>query len=472
MRDIVSVSATILELKKYDLLPTILFRSSRAQCDFDVQRLAGNRKLTADRNLQREIKAKINEVIEKYDFDRELIISHAQYASLVTAAAGAHHAGQLLMWRLLLEELMSAGLLKALIATGTVAAGVDFPARSVIVSAHSRRGNEGFEDLTSAELQQMSGRAGRRGKDTVGFCIAVPSKFCDARTVLKIAKRPPEALKSSYFPGPSTVLNLLRYRTADGLSFTVERSLASYKDKEQAQKLIEQAKVEEQSLGNDFESRELDKDEKKKVKKIRRLKREADVLNNKQVKMLDSSLEGLNKLGFIVDNQLSEKGVWSSNLCTNLVIELAELIDKEMITAQMTLEEIVAVVASIAGDYYRSYLKIKGGYFEEEQAEKIQGILKSVRELNMPGVGTSLEVVEDAAYTAVKWIKTESWQEFKLMLISDGVAEGDAARLITQTAEQLNQIARLARTHKELADRAFEARLLLLRPPLTEVVLG
>ena len=58
------------------------------------------------------------------------------------------------------------------------------------------------------------------------------------------------------------------------------------------------------------------------------------------------------------------------------------------------------------------------------------------------------------------------------MLISDGVAEGDAARLITQTAEQLNQIARLSRTHKELADRAFEARLLLLRPPLTEVVLG
>jgi len=455
MRDIVSVSATILELKKYNLLPTILFRSSRAQCDFDVQRLAGNRKLTADKSLQREIKAKINEVIEKYDFDRDLITSHAQYASLITAAAGAHHAGQLLMWRLLLEELMSAGLLRALIATGTVAAGVDFPARSVVVSAHSRRGNEGFEDLTSAELQQMSGRAGRRGKDTVGFCIAVPSKFCDARTVLKIAKKPPEALKSSYFPGPSTVLNLLRYRTADGLSFTVERSLASYKDKEEAQELLEQAKQVEQDLGidsdPDFESRELDKDEKKKVKKIRRLKREADILSNKQVKMLESSLAGLNKLGFIVDNQLSEKGVWSSNLCTNLVIELAELIDKEMITAQMTLEEIVAVVASIAGDYYRNYLKIKGGYFEEEQREKIQEILKSVRELNMAGVGTSLEVVDNAAYTAVKWIKTESWQEFKLMLISDGVAEGDAARLITQTAEQLNQIARLARTHKELA---------------------
>ena len=130
------------------------------------------------------------------------------------------------------------------------------------------------------------------------------------------------------------------------------------------------------------------------------------------------------------------------------------------------------MVASFAGDYYRNYLKIKGGYFDEELKSELVELITSVRKLNMPGVNTNLEVVDNAAHTAVTWLNTESWQEFRLMLMSDSVAEGDAARLITQTAEQLNQIARLDRSHKELASKAFEARLLLLRPPLTEVTLS
>ena len=51
-----------------------------------------------------------------------------------------------------------------------------------------------------------------------------------------------------------------------------------------------------------------------------------------------------------------------------------------------------------------------------------------------------------------------------------GVAEGDAARLITQTAEQLNQLTRLSETHRQLSFRAEEAKRRLLRPPLTEAL--
>ena len=49
-----------------------------------------------------------------------------------------------------------------------------------------------------------------------------------------------------------------------------------------------------------------------------------------------------------------------------------------------------------------------------------------------------------------------------------GVAEGDASRLISQTADHLNQISRLEETFPELATQALEARNILLRPPLLE----
>ena len=470
MRELVSVGAILVELETHNLLPTIIFRSSRAQCDYDVQRVTGNRKLHLDNSFQREIRAKITEVIEKYDIDRQLVISHPQYSALVTAGVGAHHAGQLLMWRLLLEELMSAGLLRALVATGTVAAGVDFPARTVIVTAHSRRGQDGFEDLTSAELQQMSGRAGRRGKDTVGFCIAVPSTFCDGRTVLKIAKRPPEPLKSSYFPGPSTVLNLLRYRTVDGLSYTVERSLASFVDRKEATILRTQAAKEQELLPerSDDEGK-LDRANKQRVKRVRRLEREAESLGGRQIKMLESSLNGLRQLGYIEGEHLSNKGMWASNLCTSLVIELAEMIEAGLLN-DVSIEVLVAIIASITGDSHRTYLRIKGGMLSEDIRTKLTTILDTLRDLSMPGVNSGLQVVDDAAFTVVSWLKTTTWQEFRLLLMAANVAEGDAARLITQTAEQLNQIARLSYSHKELANIALEARMILLRPPLTEVL--
>ena len=44
---------------------------------------------------------------------------------------------------------MSAGLLNALFATSTVAAGVEFPARTVVISNADTRGNDGWRPLTA-----------------------------------------------------------------------------------------------------------------------------------------------------------------------------------------------------------------------------------------------------------------------------------------------------------------------------------
>ncbi|MFN8389303.1 MAG: hypothetical protein U0136_03330 [Bdellovibrionota bacterium] len=489
MREPVHISQIVQELDRQNLLPAIVFRSSRSQCDLDAERAGKNPRLKLSPPAQRELRQRVHEISEMYEMDPELITSHPHYNALITTGIGAHHAGQLLMWRLLLEELMSFGLLRALVATGTVAAGVDFPARTVVITAHSKRGADGFRPLTSAEFQQMSGRAGRRGKDTVGFCIAAPSQFCDARALLKISKQPPEPLVSAYFPGPSTVLNLLRYRTVDGLRYTVERSLAGFIDRKEAKTLREQACEESKILPAELREamlkenengltfvepngqtiQQLTKDQKRHVKKTRRLFREAGLLESRQMSMLDASLTGLQELGYLEGLHLSDKGTWAANLCTSLVLELGEMIESD-IFKDASAEVLVAVIAAVSGDTHRQYLHTKNQPLSREQVEKIEEILMRVGALNMPGVTETRAVNQAAANTALTWLQCEDWQQFRGLLALSDVAEGDAARLITQTAEQLNQITRLGATHQALSLRAEEGKRRLLRPPLTEAL--
>lgn len=104
---------------------------------------------------------------------------------------------------------MSAGLLDAIFATSTVAAGVDFPARTVVISHADRRDNSGWRNLTASELQQMTGRAGRRGRDLVGFAVVAPSLHQDPQTVARLLAAKPDPLESQFRATYTTLLNLL-----------------------------------------------------------------------------------------------------------------------------------------------------------------------------------------------------------------------------------------------------------------------
>ena len=449
-----------------NLLPAIVFRSARKQCDGDVERLEHARGLELSTEKQTLIREKIEAIITRYGMDRELIYSHEQINSVVRYGAGAHHAGQLLVWRLLLEELMSSGALRLLIATGTVAAGVDFPARTVVVTAHSKRGADGFRTLTASELQQMSGRAGRRGRDTLGLCVVAPGPFCDARIISEVSLKPPEPLRSAYFASPSTVLNLLKFRSVDDLRYTVERSLACFADKRQAQKLLEEAEREEKNISEDKSLSEENR--KKHLKRVRRKRKDAETLADKQLVSLTQTLDGLGKLGFVENGKITEKGVWGASVCTHLLLELSEAISTFLISGDSPMEELVGLIASIAGDSHRTYLSIKQVPISKEKFKQIEDIVVKVKGAFEFPFNPELKTIPDAAGTVLAWLDSDSWQSFNGLLKLGGVADGDAARLIMQTAEHLSQIARLYETHPELARLASEGKRRLLRPPLSE----
>lgn len=459
------VTQILAELQADELLPAILFRSARKQCDEDIERLNTSKVGLVPGDWQRRISDEVDGVIAKYGIDRSIIEEHPHYPALLNTASGAHHAGQLLQWRLLLEELMSRGLLRLMVATGTVAAGVDFPARSVIVTAHSRRGNDGFVNFSPSEFQQMAGRAGRRGKDAVGVCLVAPGQFCDARVVHELSHKPPDPLRSAYFAAPATVLNLLKFRSVDDLRYTVERSLASFYDKREAKAVRLEAEAVQRSL----QSNELPpKEAKKAEKRIRRKIRDAERLELQQEIQLELSLKGLRALGHLDERGLTEKGLWAAELCTSLVLHLAEAIEAGLFF-ELSEDQLAALVGSIAGDAHRTYFSLAPNPLGKELFSELEVVVQRVQDnYHGPTTASEIEVVPDGALTVHTWLHAEDWSSFASLLKLGGVAEGDAARLITQTADHLHQLSRLRESHPQLARTALEARGLLLRPPLSD----
>src|SRR5688572_15721020 len=192
-------------LRNYNLLPAIVFMPTRRKCDESASEVA------ADKSRQHDPAkfAKRRAMFDEFGLMYPEIYHHKHAKILVNAGVAAHHAGHMPSWKLLIEQMMSAGFLNAIFATSTVAAGVDFPARTVVISNADTRGNEGWRPFTVNELQQMTGRAGRRGKDNVGFVVLAPGQFQKPHVIAELLKAKPDALQSKFRATYTSLLNLL-----------------------------------------------------------------------------------------------------------------------------------------------------------------------------------------------------------------------------------------------------------------------
>lgn len=192
-------------LRSYNLLPAIVFMPTRRRCDEAATEVALDKSQKTDQEKQQKRQEIYQEFLQIYPE----IKTHKHRRILINGGIAAHHAGHVPAWKLLVEKMMSSGLLNAIFATSTVAAGVDFPARTVVISNADVRGNDGWRSLQASELQQMTGRAGRRGKDKVGFVVLAPSNFQNPPKIAELLKSPPNALESKFRATYTSFLNLL-----------------------------------------------------------------------------------------------------------------------------------------------------------------------------------------------------------------------------------------------------------------------
>lgn len=191
-------------LGSYRLLPAIIFLPTRRRCDQAASEAAFIRR---DPNAERRDARQ--DFVRSFVEEHPEVRGHRHWDTIIKGGVASHHAGHIPAWKLVIERLMSAGLLDAIFATATVAAGVDFPARTVVLTGADARTGSGWRPLSASELQQMTGRAGRRGRDNVGFIVAAPGLHQDPQRIAELLKAPPDPLISQFRATYTTLLNLL-----------------------------------------------------------------------------------------------------------------------------------------------------------------------------------------------------------------------------------------------------------------------
>jgi ATP-dependent RNA helicase HelY len=217
----------ITTLRGHNLLPAIVFLPTRRRCDEAAMEVSLTNKSVAKVGAVNVKEEKRREILEEFTLENPEIAHHKHRRMIVRSGVAAHHAGHIPAWKLLIEKMMSAGLLDAIFATSTVAAGVDFPARTVVITNADTRGNDGWRPLQASELQQMTGRAGRRGKDKVGFVVAAPGRFQNPGRIAFLLRTQPDALESRFRATYTSLVNLLdAFKSFDRVREIAEKSFA------------------------------------------------------------------------------------------------------------------------------------------------------------------------------------------------------------------------------------------------------
>ncbi len=410
-------------LRKYDLLPAIFFLKSRADCDRALNACLDN--LISDPVRRGQIQLRLADYIRQTPH----IGKHRQRHHLEELAVGSHHSGQLPAWKLVLEGLMREGLLDAIFATSTVAAGVNFPARTVVFFNSDRFNGKNFLPLTATEFHQMTGRAGRRGMDNIGFALLVPDKFMDISFMAGLLHAPPSEVVSQIKINFSMVLNLLLSHTPAQVEELLKKSFANY--------LIVQS------------SRK-----KRDMRSPRHLWR--DFLRH---------LEFLISTGYVSsDNELTAEGRWASQLRVDQPLLIAEGFRHGIFP-----ESDPDILAGIIGSFvYEREVddRVNPGLMPEALIKAYKNVAQGLKPFagNMKAHHFEVRPLQlRPAATMCAWAQGLSWE--RVLRIAE-MEEGNLAMLILRTADNLRHIRNLKAVFPEAAATAAKSIEIILREPV------
>jgi superfamily II RNA helicase len=409
-------------LRTYRLLPAIFFLKSRADCDRALHLCLQNTIQDPERA------AGLNQRIAELVGDQPHIKRHRQRWLLEQLAVGSHHSGQLPAWKFVLENLMSEGWLDAIFATSTVAAGVDFPARTVAFLNSDRFNGREFVPLDSTELQQMTGRSGRRGKDRIGFALVVPGKYMDVRNVARLFSTPPSPVHSQIRINFSMTLNLLLSHTPQEIEDLLHKSLAAF-----------------QRQGSRFEGE--------------------DAAHKHLWRDFQIHLDFLKQTGFVDPaDRLTEDGLWASQLRIDQPLLVAEGLRQNLFPSKDP-ALLAAVMASFVNE------KETDEHLDKKRLPKpltrtlanvSRGLKGFAKHMHACGFEVRPLFVRPAL-NMWAWAGGRPWDT---IIRAGAMAEGDLAMLVLRTADHLRHIRNLAPVFAETADSARQAIDLILRDPV------
>lgn len=145
--------------------PAIIFSFGREACFERARLLKSCSRFTSDEERQR-----IEELAHPVLLDRGL---GRDFRTLLIHGIGIHHAGILPRYKQLVEQLALERLIKFVVSTETISAGINLPAKRVVFPELRKWAGGKARLLSSAEYHQMAGRAGRPQFDTEGIAITL-----------------------------------------------------------------------------------------------------------------------------------------------------------------------------------------------------------------------------------------------------------------------------------------------------------
>ncbi|MGH3458351.1 DEAD/DEAH box helicase [Aeromicrobium sp.] len=210
------------------LLPAIVFVFSRAGCDAAVQQVMDARITLTSPEERAEIASAVDAACAHLPDDDLHVLGYYEFREALTRGVAAHHAGMLPTFKESVEQLFSAGLVKVVFATETLALGINMPARTVVIERLSKWNGESHVDVTPGEYTQLTGRAGRRGIDIEGHGVVLWQPGLDPRQVGGLASTRTYPLNSSFQPSYNMAVNLVGQVGRERARELLEQSFAQF----------------------------------------------------------------------------------------------------------------------------------------------------------------------------------------------------------------------------------------------------
>jgi len=154
----------------------LVFRRSRKLAQLTAQKIAN---FLNKLNLSKIYRNKTSEIIEKMLKISEPTPLTEELIELIRNGVAFHHAGLTYEERKIIEEAFRHRKISVIVATPTLGAGINVPARRVIIETLYYDPVFGYQQINVAQYKQRAGRAGRPGLDSIGEAILIAKNKSD-----------------------------------------------------------------------------------------------------------------------------------------------------------------------------------------------------------------------------------------------------------------------------------------------------
>jgi len=426
-------------LAEKEMLPAIYFVFSRKGCD-RAMLSCGHLQLLKEEEIDR-----VEKIVGQYAEDYPSAADHPHLPYLFRGLA-VHHAGLLPTWKVLVERLFQAGLIKVVFATETLAAGINMPARTTVLSSITKRSDDGHRTLSASEFLQMSGRAGRRGMDRVGHVVVVASPYQTLADAQRLATAPPDPLGSHFTPTYGMVLNLLQRHTLEEAQFLVSRSFGEFLDEERRKRRAA----------------------KRRKHREERPERGAELGGGNWQRFL--GLKGvLEYYGYLEENHPTPAGVTAASFRAEHELLIAESLDSGAVD-ELTPSQLAAVATALVGEELRpsAWTKVAPAGPTVPALTQIIALARDLRAVQRRNrLELPTRIYADCSGLTQLWAEDADW-DFLMSLTN--LDEGDVVRVFRRTIDLLEQIRHAPGLDESIQRLAGEAVASLDREPVREVM--